>query len=990
MQMCLRCGVLVLLLGGCVLAAGVENGGFEQGLAGWTVMHAGTDDPMASYAVEDAGVHEGAKCLVYRKTAGRVQNTHVDQTVSVSPHTKYLVTAWVRTDGKLRPLLSIEGVDWRRLASRSAEIRSGWQEVRVCFDSGEREQVRVIWYGGSKGRPYQSFPGESALDSVSLRGATPEEIAELFPQPRTDTSTWFPYVYRWDEVTPAPALDFGLHDAPAGKHGFVEIRDGHLHFPNGERAKFWGVCVCGKSAFPTHEQADIVAARLAKCGINLVRLHALEGVLLDREAGSSRVFDEEMLDRMDYFADALIKRGIYLFMDWRTWFRVLPKDGLDPHDLYHWSMLDERFVKLNQDYARLLFHHRNPYTGRRYVDEPAVVAVEIINEKDLFDIYRGKRGQQPDVTLLKEALRERWNQWLVTRYGTRGKLAEAWTNAKGECGLADDEDPARGNVSIPLPADNLGPWDRDNTLPTGLSRSSDALLFLYELQTDYFLRMRAFLKEEIGIRVPISGSNWKMHIRPNARSNAQLDFTENHAYWDHAMPWPPGLNTYTESRQAPMVRNNPSLGDSGLIDQLGQVAVPGKPFIVTEWNFDNPNEYRSEGPLWMAAYGSLQDWDGLICYCFYGGWGRSWDQIGEYDERGMYLGSEEIFNDPALLALFPAASAVFLRGDVRPAEHEVHIGYSPTDSFAGQGSGGYELSHLRFLSYRHRVRHAFFDTRYEGNADVVVASGLSATGEYSQAKRAILYATTPLNDAYGKVLGSRSVVAGLKGMSAEPFPFPVASLPSGARPLLPEGGNCLGWIDDGRLVLPDASVAAKRDALWFRRLFAEASERWGLGRETELEEQIQSDTGELAWRPLDGMMTVRTPHAVGVTGFLAGHRVDVGPVWVEVENPFATVLAVSLDRKALGESRRILLTVVGRAENTDQVWSRNRTRIEPDGKGHAPVLAEPVVGRIGFGHAIGRAQALDVRGLPDREVAANARVLPLRAEWRTLHYLIER
>jgi hypothetical protein len=138
------------------------------------------------------------------------------------------------------------------------------------------------------------------------------------------------------------------------------------------------------------------------------------------------------------------------------------------------------------------------------------------------------------------------------------------------------------------------------------------------------------------------------------------------------------------------------------------------------------------------------------------------------------------------------------------------------------------------------------------------------------------------------------------------------------------------------------------------------------------------------------MMTVRTPHAVGVTGFLAGHRVDVGPVWVEVENPFATVLAVSLDRKALGESRRILLTVVGRAENTDQVWSRNRTRIEPDGKGHAPVLAEPVVGRIGFGHAIGRAQALDVRGLPDREVAANARVLPLRAEWRTLHYLIER
>jgi len=45
---------------------------------------------------------------------------------------------------------------------------------------------------------------------------------------------------------------------------------------------------------------------------------------------------------------------------------------------------------------------------------------------------------------------------------------------------------------------------------------------------------------------------------------------------------------------------------------LSHDAVEGKPLIVTEWNDCFPNEYRLEGPVLMAAYGSLQDWDGLL------------------------------------------------------------------------------------------------------------------------------------------------------------------------------------------------------------------------------------------------------------------------------------------------------------------------------------------------------------------------------------------
>ena len=49
-----------------------------------------------------------------------------------------------------------------------------------------------------------------------------------------------------------------------------------------------------------------------------------------------------------------------------------------------------------------------------------------------------------------------------------------------------------------------------------------------------------------------------------------------------------------------------------LIFNLSQAAVQGKPLLVTEWNDCFPNQYRLEGPALMAAYASLQDWDGLL------------------------------------------------------------------------------------------------------------------------------------------------------------------------------------------------------------------------------------------------------------------------------------------------------------------------------------------------------------------------------------------
>ena len=111
------------------------------------------------------------------------------------------------------------------------------------------------------------------------------------------------------------SLDFShLLDAPAGKHGFVQSRNGHLYFEDGTRAKFIGFSISARSNTPDHATAEKIASRFASLGVNFIRMHAADAPigdepatwtscrqapLLDYESGSSRRFHPEGLDRFD-------------------------------------------------------------------------------------------------------------------------------------------------------------------------------------------------------------------------------------------------------------------------------------------------------------------------------------------------------------------------------------------------------------------------------------------------------------------------------------------------------------------------------------------------------------------------------------------------------------------------------------------------------------------------------------------------------------------
>ena len=81
----------------------------------------------------------------------------------------------------------------------------------------------------------------------------------------------FPFVPSYDSPTNVVNMSH-LLPAPAGKDGRIRIEGGHFVNDKG-RVKFHATNLTGPANFPTHEEAERLAARLARFGINCVRLH---------------------------------------------------------------------------------------------------------------------------------------------------------------------------------------------------------------------------------------------------------------------------------------------------------------------------------------------------------------------------------------------------------------------------------------------------------------------------------------------------------------------------------------------------------------------------------------------------------------------------------------------------------------------------------------------------------------------------------------------
>ncbi len=243
-----------------------------------------------------------------------------------------------------------------------------------------------------------------------------------------------PFTIDWRENADSLVNLSFLLDAPAGKGGFIRIRNGHLAKPNGERFRIWGVNFTAASCFPSKENAPVVAEHLARFGINCVRFHFLDsnwsGSLFVKGRDNTRALDPQQFDRLDYFIAELKKRGIYTNLNLNVGRNYRKGDGVKDYEYLGLAKVvnyfDEHIQSLHKEYAKQLLTHHNPYTKSEYRYEPAIAVVEMVNENSIVEAWFSDRllgknkkkhpGTWADITpWYANQLTKRYNEWLKER-----------------------------------------------------------------------------------------------------------------------------------------------------------------------------------------------------------------------------------------------------------------------------------------------------------------------------------------------------------------------------------------------------------------------------------------------------------------------------------------------------------------------------------------------------------------------------------------------
>ena len=486
----------------------------------------------------------------------------------------------------------------------------------------------------------------------------------LFLAPATMFGQWNdsllkPFVMDHRTGGSSPADVSFLLDAPAGKDGFVRVQGGHLVKPDGSRLRLWGVHLTdwsrGSVLLPSKEDSPMWARTLARYGVNCVRLHFLD---LDAPRGiikagtDTRSFDAGQLDRLDFLVAELKKRGIYVDLNLNVGRSYRSGDGVQDYDRIRWAkaltLYDPRLIELQKEYARQILTHVNPYTGTEYRREPAVAIVEILNENGLWVGFNAPTQYYDD------ELTALYNAWLTkTRPASEVQKLRELTGVTGN---------------------SLVPRLKGRVVGSAPKERFDAeMAFITATETSFYVDMAGYLRDTLGVKVPITGTADHGHSSssyPMLAALSRLDIMDGHVYWQHPGS-PPPVNT-------PMV-NDPL---HSTVVQLSRTAVAGKPYTVSEFNHPFPNEWASEGIPILAAYAGFQDWDAVMLYTFEPKKDADWKP---------YIGDAfDISLDPVRMTQMAVGALMFLRGDVRAAKETIARSYSRDQVFESRRLGSTE------------------------------------------------------------------------------------------------------------------------------------------------------------------------------------------------------------------------------------------------------------------------------------------------------------
>lgn len=196
------------------------------------------------------------------------------------------------------------------------------------------------------------------------------------------------------------------------------------------------------------------------------------------------------------------------------------------------------------------------------------------------------------------------------------------------------------------------------------SRLFDLMQFYEKLQFHFFAEMKSYLKDSLGVRAMLSGTNW--YIGPeDLKVQASLDYIDNHAYWNHPNfynePW--DANDWRITND-PMVKST----DHNTIRNLFMgFFVKDMPFTISEYNHAFPNQYQSEMLPMITAYSSFHKADALMFFPY-----------GSSEKHNFIDGFFNINRNALIMSGSPIYAYAFRNNFIAEATSSIHLNYTDT------------------------------------------------------------------------------------------------------------------------------------------------------------------------------------------------------------------------------------------------------------------------------------------------------------------------
>jgi hypothetical protein len=478
---------------------------------------------------------------------------------------------------------------------------------------------------------------------------------------------WFAFNPPPDPFT-ASAIDLRLlNEKVAGELGRIATRgDEFIHSANNQPVRFWAVN--GPPHNATGDALKKAARRLAKYGVNLVRAH---GAVFDKTGE----VDVKKVAHLHEVVAAMKAEGIYTHISFYfpLWFTPAADHpwmkGYDGKTHPFASlMFNPDFQQRHRDWLRAILTTPDK-DGRKLIDEPALFGFEIQNE-DSFFFWTFDSARIPDAQL--RLLETQFAAWLKKKHGSLDAALAHWKNQ-----TARRDNLAEGRVGFrPL----------YNIFNEKSARDRDTAQFLFETQQKFYADTIAYARQ-LGFKGLITPSNWATAspevFGPLEKwSYATGDFIDRHGYFGGThkgenAEWSVRAGHTYGDRSALRFESGTPGKPRQFVHPLMDITYAHKPQMLSETTWTRPNRYRTEAPLYIAAFGALQGSDAIVHFAFDGA---------DWAVKPGYFMQPWTLMAPSQVGQFPATALIYRLGLVTAGDTLAKINLNTNDLLALRGT----------------------------------------------------------------------------------------------------------------------------------------------------------------------------------------------------------------------------------------------------------------------------------------------------------------